>query len=139
MFNKPAKPVATRPDVAEAAARKSLPCSLIAQNVHRRGDIESEGDVQMDGELHGDLRVGHLSLGETGLVEGSIIAESVEIRGRVSGAIRAGSVHLHATAHVDGDIAHRELAIDAGAHFAGRSEHLGQPASNQLSLPIAAE
>ena len=33
----------------------------------------------------------------------------------------------------------KEALLDAGAHFAGRSEHLGQPASNQLSLPIAAE
>ena len=40
--------------------------------------------------------------GETGLVEGVIEAETVEIRGRVAGTISARSVKLYASARVDG-------------------------------------
>lgn len=139
MFSKPNKPSATaaRPDALEAP-RKAIACSLLAENVSVQGDLTSEGDVQLDGALHGDLKVSHLSIGETGRVEGSILAESVEVRGRVTGAITARSVKLFATARVDGDIVHEQLAIDAGAHFAGRSLK-GPPAQDQLSLPVAAE
>ncbi|HEY3949370.1 polymer-forming cytoskeletal protein [Phenylobacterium sp.] len=140
MFSKPTtKPssAAARPDALEPP-KKAIACSLIAENVRVEGDLASDGDVQLDGALRGDLKVNHLSVGETGQVEGSIVAESVEIRGRVTGAISARSVRLLATARVDGDIIHDQLAIEAGAHFAGRSLK-GPPVAEQLSLPIAAE
>jgi cytoskeletal protein CcmA (bactofilin family) len=139
MFNKPTKPAAARPDGAEAPLKRSLPCSLIAENVSVVGDLISEGDVQLDGALRGDLKVGHLSLGATGQVEGAVEAETVEVRGRVAGTITAQTVRLFATARVDGDIAHAQLSIEAGAYFAGRSVKLGQAIQEQLNLPIAAE
>jgi cytoskeletal protein CcmA (bactofilin family) len=139
MFSKPTKSVPARPENVDAAAKKPLPCSLIAENVSVAGDLASDGDVQLDGALRGDLKVGHLSLGETGQVEGAIEAETVEIRGRVVGTISARVVRLFATAQVEGDITHAQLAIDAGAQFSGRSVRLGQAVQAQLNLPIAAE
>ncbi|MBS0362028.1 MAG: polymer-forming cytoskeletal protein [Proteobacteria bacterium] len=139
MFSKPTtKPSATaRPDAPDLA-RKTIACSLIGENVRLQGDLVSEGDVQLDGALSGDLKAVHLSIGETGQVDGAIAAESVEFRGRVTGEVSARSVKLFATAKVDGDIIHDQLAIEAGAHFAGRSLK-GPPSAEQLSLPIAAE
>jgi cytoskeletal protein CcmA (bactofilin family) len=143
MFSKPNKPSSTptgRPDSAEAPARKPIACSLIAENVSLTGDLVSDGDVQLDGAVRGDLRVAHLTIGETGQVEGAIEADAVEIRGRVAGTITAKSVRLYASARVDGDLTHVQLAIDAGAQFAGRSVKLVPPAPEQLSLvPEAAE
>jgi cytoskeletal protein CcmA (bactofilin family) len=143
MFSKPNKPSSTpasRADSAETPARKAIACSLIAENVSLTGDLVSDGDVQLDGAVRGDLRVAHLSIGETGQVEGAIEADAVEIRGRVAGTITAKSVRLYATARVDGDLTHVQLALDAGAQFAGRSVKLLPPAPEQLSLvPEAAE
>jgi cytoskeletal protein CcmA (bactofilin family) len=139
MFSKPTKSVPARPENVDAPLKKLLPCSLIAENVSVAGDLASDGDVQLDGALRGDLKVEHLSLGETGQVEGAIEAETVEIRGRVVGTISARVVRLFATAQVEGDITHAQLAIDAGAQFSGRSVRLGQAVQAQLNLPIAAE
>jgi cytoskeletal protein CcmA (bactofilin family) len=141
MFSKPSKPnSAVRSDSAETPARKPIACSLIAENVVLEGDLASDGDVQLDGAVRGDLKVGHLSIGETGQVEGAITAEAVEIRGRVAGTITAKSVRLYATARVDGDLIHAQLAIDTGAQFVGRSVKLIPPAPEQLSLvEVAAE
>lgn len=140
MFSKqPTKPVTTKPDSAEAPPRKPIAMSLIAENVSVAGDVASEGDVQLDGAVRGDVRVGHLSIGETGQVEGVIEADAVEVRGRVVGAISARSVRLFATAQVEGDISHTQLAVEPGAQFQGRSVRLGQPVQAQLALPIAAE
>ncbi len=139
MFSKPNKPsqVAARSEAFEPP-RKALPCSLIAENVKVDGDLASDGDVQLDGALRGDMRVAHLSIGETGQVEGAVVAETVEIRGRMVGTISARTVRLFATARVDGDITHEQLSIEAGAHFSGRSLN-GPSPQEQLSLPIAAE
>ena len=141
MFSKPTKPVSpTRAEGAEAPGRKPIACSLITENVSLEGDLKSDGDVQLDGAIRGDLAVGHLSIGETGQIEGAITAEAVEIRGRVAGTITARTVKLYATARVDGDITHSQLSIEPGAQFAGRSVKLVPPVPEQLSLvPEAAE
>jgi len=118
MFGKPASPeFQTMAD----APRRPIAASLIAENVNLVGELISDGEVQLDGQLRGDVRVTHLSLGQTGSVEGSVEAETVEVRGRVRGAITARNVRLHATADVEGDITHAQLAIDAGARFVGHS------------------
>src|SRR4051794_35431398 len=137
---KPAKSTAARPESVEAPARKPIACSLIAENVALVGDLATEGEVQLDGALRGDLKAGHLSIGETGQVEGAVEAETVEIRGHVAGTTAARAVRLYAPARVDGDIPHPQLAIDAGAHFSGRSVKFVPPIPEQLSLvPEAAE
>jgi len=117
MFSKATK----APEAAAAQSRKPAVASLIAEGVTVRGDIVTESDLHLDGGVEGDVSVGRLTLGETGWIQGVVTAEAVEIRGRVTGTISARQVRLCATAHVDGDIRHSELAIDAGAHFEGRS------------------
>jgi cytoskeletal protein CcmA (bactofilin family) len=140
MFSKPATKAGTvtKAEAADGAARKPIAMSLIAENVSVAGDMVSDGDIQLDGAVRGDLKVGHLSIGETGQVEGAIEADVVEVRGRVVGAINARMVRLHATARVEGDISHGQLAIEAGAEFQGRSVRLGQGVQEELAL-IAAE
>ena len=76
-----------------------------------------------------------LTLGETGHVEGSIQAESVDIRGRVIGSITAKQVRLHGAAHVDGDITHEQLSVETGAFFQGRSLKFQRPAPVALAAP----
>jgi cytoskeletal protein CcmA (bactofilin family) len=141
MFSKPAKASSsTRTESIDAPMRKPIACSLIAENVSLEGDLKSEGDVQLDGAVRGDMAVAHLTIGETGQVEGAVSAEAVEIRGRVVGTVTARSVKLYASAHVEGDIAHGQLAVEPGAYFAGRSVKLTPPVPEQLSLvPEAAE
>ncbi|MCR5875554.1 polymer-forming cytoskeletal protein [Phenylobacterium sp. J426] len=117
MFSKATK----GPDTAASQPRKPALASLIAPGVTVRGDIVTEGDLHLDGAVEGDVSAGRLTLGETAWIQGVVTADSVEVRGRVTGTISARQVHLCASAHVDGDIRHSELAIDAGAHFEGRS------------------
>ncbi|MFZ5718414.1 MAG: bactofilin family protein [Pseudomonadota bacterium] len=138
MFTRQTK---TAPAVEAAPPRKMAVASLVAEGVTIRGDIATAGDLHLDGAVEGDLAAGHLTIGETGSVNGSVQAECVEIRGRVTGAISARVVRLLATAHVDGDISHAELSVEAGAHFAGRSLVFEAPTAEEpraLSV-VAAE
>lgn len=129
----------TKTDAAADTAqpRKLAPASLIAEGVRISGNLETAGDLHLDGALDGDLRVGLLVIGESGSVAGAIHADSVEVRGRVTGVICARRVKLWSTAHVDGDISHTELAIEAGAHFEGRSLALVPPETPALEAPAA--
>ena len=133
MFSKATKDAA--PETSQP--RKLTAASLVAEDVRITGNLESKGDLHLDGVVDGDLRVGMLVIGETGGVNGSIHADAVEIRGRVTGVICARRVKLWASARVDGDISHAELSIEAGAHFEGRSLAL-VPAEEAPTLSVVA-
>lgn len=113
------------------AARKVPPkvASLISPDITIEGGLTGDGELQIDGVVRGDIRVGRLTIGETGHVEGSVYAEAVEVRGRVVGALTAKQVRLYGTAYVDGDITHEQLAMETGAFFQGRSLKFQRPAT----------
>lgn len=121
--------------------RKLTAASLVAEGVRIRGDLVTDGDLHLDGTIEGDLSVGQLTIGETGMVSGTIQADAVEVRGRVVGTISARRVRLLASARVDGDISHTELSIESGAHFEGRSLMIvpAPVVENVQQLTVAAE
>ncbi|MCL2501239.1 MAG: polymer-forming cytoskeletal protein [Defluviitaleaceae bacterium] len=84
---------------------------------------ESES-MRLDGVIQGNVELdGVLNLGETGRVEGDILAESARIAGAVYGSIQCRyALHLTATAEVTGDILTETLIIDKGAVLHGRCQ-----------------
>lgn len=94
--------------------------STIGSGLVIEGNVNGAGDLVLEGTVHGDVKVSHLTVGEAGNVEGKIEADTIEIRGRVVGSIKGQQVKLQATAYVEGDITHEQLAIDVGAYFQGR-------------------
>ncbi len=104
-----------------------MTASLIADGTTVKGDVSGNCQLQVDGFVHGDVAVTHLSVGEAGKIEGASKADSVEVRGRVLGSIAAKEVNLIAGCHVEGDILHEQLIIEAGAIFEGRSLRHDRP------------
>jgi cytoskeletal protein CcmA (bactofilin family) len=131
-------PVALPTGSGSAPKAKPRAASLLSENLTIEGNLLSDGELQIDGVVKGDVRVGKLTLGETGHVEGQILCESVEIRGRVMGSITAKQVKLLGTAYVDGDITHEQLAMETGAFFQGRSLKFQRPVAPQAVKPAAA-
>jgi len=96
------------------------------------GNLQSEGEVQVDGQIHGDIRCAHLTVGRDALVDGNITAEEVVVRGKVTGVIRANRVILQDSAHVDSEIFHKKLSIEEGASFEGMSRRVEDPLNAEL-------
>ena len=102
------------------SASKMVP-SIIGEDLTIKGNVTSKGEIQVDGEIEGDIRCGSLLLGDKSQINGSVLAEDVVVRGRVLGSIRGLRVTLQAQSHVEGDIYHQSLAIEQGAYFEGKS------------------
>jgi cytoskeletal protein CcmA (bactofilin family) len=111
------------------ATRPSGVPTIISADMAIRGNVNSGGEVQLDGTLDGDIKAAMLIVGEKASVKGEIICESVTVRGRVEGGIRAKQVALAATAHIVGDILHSSLSVESGAHFEGNCRHSDDPLS----------
>lgn len=120
------------PAVADPVSQRrvlgSAKPTLLAPGVKIIGSIEADGaEVQVDGEIEGNVRGGSLTIGETGMVRGDIVSESVLVNGRVEGSVRARKVQLGRNAHVVGDIIHQSLSVEMGAVFEGQCRYLQDP------------
>jgi cytoskeletal protein CcmA (bactofilin family) len=120
---RPERPTAA---VKSPSASKTVP-SVISDDLSITGNVSSKGEIQIDGEIQGDIHCGSLLLGDKSQVQGSVIAEDVVVRGKIVGSIRGLRVTLQAQAHVEGDIFHQSLAIEQGAYFEGRSRRSDDP------------
>jgi cytoskeletal protein CcmA (bactofilin family) len=109
--------------------------SVICDDVAISGRISARGEVELNGEMQGDVQCGTFVLGEAGHIHGDIKADDVIIRGHVHGNVHGGRVTLHASAHVNGEIVYRSLAMEEGATFDGSTRRADRPAE----LPRAAE
>lgn len=94
--------------------------SIIGTSMRVKGDLHSEGAVQIEGEIEGDVLCAEVTVGRSAKIRGQIHAETANIHGDVDGEIRARRVVLSSTAHVVGDIFHEEVAIEAGAYVEGQ-------------------
>ena len=107
-------------------ASKMVP-SIIGEDLMITGNITSKGEVQVDGEIHGDIRCSSLLIGDKSQVNGGVVAEDVVVRGHLVGSIRGLHITLQAPSHVEGDIFHQSLAIEQGAYFEGQSRRSDNP------------
>tara|TARA_R110000787_G_scaffold239367_4_gene345549 strand:- start:36426 stop:36926 length:501 start_codon:yes stop_codon:yes gene_type:complete len=103
------------------------PPSIISRDLKIVGDMLSEGEIQVDGTVNGDIRTRILVVGESAKIKGEIVAETVRVLGSIDGQIKAKVVILAATAHVVGDIMHEDLSIETGAFLEGHCKRMALP------------
>ena len=101
--------------------------SMIGADVTILGNLVSSGELQIDGEVQGDLHGSHIVVGEKARIDGGVVGEEVVIRGQVNGSVRGRKVMLQASSHVEGDVHHQTFAIEQGAFFEGKSRRSEDP------------
>lgn len=104
--------------------------SIISASVLITGDIESPGEIQLDGDIKGNVHCASLTLGETGSILGKVVANSITLRGQVEGEVIGTVVRLEKTARISGDIMHQTLSVEAGARLSGNIIHAENPMSS---------
>lgn len=108
-------PAALRPKAPPSAARPSL----ISSDMTIEGDVECQGELQVDGTINGDIRARKVVAGETATVNGVLRADVAELRGHIKGTIEAQTVAVFSGARIEGDIVHGSLSVEAGAFLDG--------------------
>ena len=118
---------------------KTVPPSLLSSDLVVNGNLESLGDVQIDGTIDGDVKSGSLTISGTGVVRGTIEADEVTIAGTVTGQIRARHVVLLKGAKVIADLIQDKLSIEPGAFFEGSCSQYTPNDGNAVQLEYAGE
>lgn len=117
---------------ADAATVKAVP-SIVSSDLTIEGNLNSAGEIQVDGVVHGDIKCKALIVGVRGSVTGEVTAQTVRMHGAIKGMIRAKSVFLASTARMSGDVEHESLAIEPGAYMEGHCKRI----TETIAPPVA--
>lgn len=98
------------------------PLNIIGTETKLHGDLDSNGDIRIDGIIEGQVTVRQrLVLGEGGIIKGDIEANDAVVAGLLQGNIRVEqTLILKPSARIEGDISTDKIIIESGAQFNGR-------------------
>ena len=98
---------------------KSSP-TIIARDLAIEGDLTSGGLIEVEGGISGTIRGNSVILREESIVNGTIIANTLNIRGSFEGAIKVQNLSISSKAKVLGNIEYHTLCIEDGASIDGQ-------------------
>ena len=111
---------AKRPQSVSTTPSAGAPMtSIISKALKITGQLESTENIQIDGEVEGDVRGINVKVGQGAKVKGTVTGDEVELAGTVEGKIEAKKVLLTGTAHMSGDVVHQDIRIESGAFIDG--------------------
>ena len=102
--------------------KENKPCiNSIGEGTVLNGEINSGGDIRVDGILKGSVKVeGKLVLGPSGKIEGDVECGQAIIAGELKAKITSKNLlTLKSSAKLYGDIFSGKLEIEPGAIFTG--------------------
>ena len=94
--------------------------SHLSKAITVKGDLESDGELHIYGNVRGQVCADRLVVGPGGYLEGDVIARDVLIEGRMEGRIFALNVTLDSAAEVTGRIFHNTITVAKGARIDAR-------------------
>jgi cytoskeletal protein CcmA (bactofilin family) len=95
--------------------------NLIGTGTVIKGEVNSTGDIRIDGTLTGQVRCkGKIVVGTTGVLEGEVYCQNADFSGNINGKVEVAELlTLKSSARFFGDIITNKLAIEPGANFTG--------------------
>ena len=91
----------------------------IVEGTTIKGDIISQADFRLDGELIGNFQSkGKIVIGPAGSVTGDIICKNADIEGKFSGKIQVAEIlNVKHKAIIHGEVTVGKLSVEPGADF----------------------
>jgi cytoskeletal protein CcmA (bactofilin family) len=108
--------------------------SVISEDMHVLGNVVSDGLLDIDGKIDGNIRCRVATIRPNGKVRGDVLADTVHIHGQIEGLIKARSVMLYAGARVQGTIMHESLSVEDGALVDGKFKRTDKVFGDDESL-----
>jgi cytoskeletal protein CcmA (bactofilin family) len=137
----PAQPVSgLAPTAGAARPAPQGSASIISKALKITGQLESTEDIEILGEVDGDVRAVTVKVGPNAKVKGTVYGDEVELSGTVDGKIEAKKVVLTRTAHMSGDVIHADIRIESGAFIDGHCRpEFGKTESRATMKPALRE
>ena len=97
--------------------------SIVSSDLSILGNLISEGSIEVEGRIEGNITCSHATVHKSGFIKGDIISDSVNINGEVRGLIKARNVRVSENGKVVGVIMYENLSIDPGGFVDGQCKN----------------
>jgi cytoskeletal protein CcmA (bactofilin family) len=132
---------------AAPVAPPAKSAATVGKSMRVRGEIYSEEELYMDGEIDGSLEVrNRLTVGPNGKVKANVKAKELVVRGSIQGNVEAEDrIAIMNGASIVGDVKTAGIVIEDGAYFKGGIDILrpeakkAEPAPNKVSSGVKAQ
>ena len=94
--------------------------SIIESNLTIDGNLKCDGDLIINGRVHGDVTAQNLTVSDNGSLQGNIYATIVESNGTIAGNITATAVNLGENSNTHASVKAEEANIKDGALVVGQ-------------------
>ena len=96
--------------------------TILQEDLKIKGNVFEKENIQINGEISGDVKAENLKLEEKGKISGNIYSSVSELEGTVNGDIKSSKVHISSTGDISGTIKQKTLIIDEGAKLKIKTE-----------------
>jgi cytoskeletal protein CcmA (bactofilin family) len=117
----PSLPERTTTAAAAPVAPPARTAATVGKSTRVRGEIYSDEELFMDGEIDGSLEVrNRLTIGPNGKVKANVKAKELVVRGSIQGNVEAEDrIAIMNGASIVGDVKTAGIVIEDGAYFKG--------------------
>lgn len=119
MFQKANKKADAKPvePTGNTPTSRKIPPTIISSDIRILGNLVSDGMVDIDGRVEGNVKSQIVYIRENGTIVGDLMIEGeAHIFGAVHGVIKSPRVCIYESAHIEGVILHKSLSIADGAY-----------------------
>ena len=110
-------------------SKKNSTLSIIGEGIDFSGEINTEGNIHIDGIMRGIIRANEVVIGPNGEFDGEIIADILIINGTIKGKFSIKNLHIRKEGLLQGRAKYEILVVDIGGIIQGE---LGISKQNKL-------
>ena len=98
---------------------KGSSLSIITQGIDFTGEVNTEGDIHLDGNMKGTIKANEVVIGPNGSFEGEIISNLLIVSGNIKGKFNIKNLHIRKDGTLSGKAKYLIVTIDSGGKVLG--------------------
>ena len=108
--------------------------SIISKDLSIKGNLKSEGLLEIEGKIDGDIDGNVITLRETAVVNGNIIAKVVNVKGKFDGIIKSERINISGRADIRGTLEYVSLCVEDGASIDGELKRVNDVKNGKVDF-----
>ena len=100
--------------------------SIISKGLLLKGNLVSDGLLEVEGQIDGNVKGNEITIRETGSITGKLVANVVNIKGNFEGIIKSQKINISGKAIIKGTLEYVTLCVEDGASIIGDLKRLDE-------------
>ena len=93
--------------------------SIISKDLFLKGDLTTDGLLEIEGKIEGNIKGNEITIRESGFVNGNIISNILNIKGNFQGTIKSQRINVSGKANIKGTLEYVSLCVEDGSSIDG--------------------